>query len=72
MTKRESHTLVGSYLLRIWQERDELADATNYRWSLIDPYTHQRYSFTSLPQMAAFLEDRLQVEVRMPDGEASG
>jgi hypothetical protein len=51
--RRQAH----SYLLRIWEERDESPAEVRYCFSLVDPYTRERYSFESLAQLIAFLED---------------
>jgi hypothetical protein len=67
MAEHVEHPITHSYLLRIWQEHDESASVAVYRFSLIDPYTHERYSFTSLEHMVIFLEDWLHSRTLPPD-----
>lgn len=67
MAERTEHPMTHSYLLRIWQEQDESVSGAVYRFSLIDPHTHKRYSFTSLELMVAFLDDWLHSRTLPPD-----
>ena len=48
-----------AYILRCWEEVDESADLTIWRFSLQDPRSGQRRGFTNLTALVIALQDEL-------------
>ena len=48
-----------AFLLRCWEEADETADLTIWRFSLQDPRTGQRRGFTNLTELVIALQEEL-------------
>lgn len=60
--RRETKSLrYASYLLRLWQERDE--DAAIWRFSLDDPRTGERVGFADVETLLRFLNERMSSAV---------
>lgn len=52
----------AAYVLRLWQEREGFP----WRATLVNPRTHERASFATLPDLVAFLEDETGEAVQDP------
>ena len=53
----ESPPQYKTYILRIWEERDQKSEATaGWRFTLTDPRTNQRHGFNNLRDLCQFLE----------------
>lgn len=52
----ESPPRYKTYVLRIWEERDPQPSAsTCWRYTIIDPRSHQRHSFHNTKDLCRFL-----------------
>lgn len=53
----ESPPQYKTYILRIWEERDpKVATSARWRYTLIDPRSNQRHSFSNIRDLCQFLE----------------
>jgi len=55
-----NHPSYYAYLLRIWCASDQ--DGMHWLASLEDPHTHQVQGFANLEQMAAFLQQKTEIQ----------
>jgi hypothetical protein len=56
------------YLLRIWEERADDPDGAVYRFSLEEARSHERYGFSDLERLIAFLNALAEPDGAAPDG----
>ena len=48
-----------TYILRFWQEKENVQEGGKWRFTLLDPIQKQQYGFSSLDDLKDFLKNQL-------------